>query len=405
MTTWPSPARPDTEQDSEVTHMAPACPDIPIVVLPSDNTVSCRTAPAAPVRAALTAAVDALTHLQDQLLNPKGAGPALREALDAAVAGTGRLAAEAAVTPMDTASLIPIVPNHDYFGVRTADVDDAYRVSEISTVIARTLADLRGARLDLNDQAAEVRAMALILKGLSPQDGSPAPEPPAAAPAERAPYRVGDDELTRWVITHHFYFVLNLAAAAAVSRATAALAGRDRDTAVTALREAAVLVRGFTAAMIHSGDMSSACYDAMVRPTMQPPAVPAALTGRTQPEHKAFRKAMRKLVAVSAEPYAELAAAEPEIALARDILLDADLQDIERHVVITAALVGDDQSIVQGDEAAESAIAILRTMRHVRATAYYDLMRFGDGVEIVPRTAPRPAGPSDSAASPQPTVG
>lgn len=57
--------------------MAPACPDIPIVVLPSDNTVSCRTAPAAPVRAALTAAVDALTHLQDQLLDPKGAGPAL----------------------------------------------------------------------------------------------------------------------------------------------------------------------------------------------------------------------------------------------------------------------------------------------------------------------------------------
>ncbi|GAA2437963.1 hypothetical protein GCM10010433_43440 [Streptomyces pulveraceus] len=387
-----------------MTHMAPACPDIPIVVLPSNNAVSCRTAPAAPVRAALTAAVDALTHLQDQLLNPKGAGPALREALDAAVARTGRLAAEAAVTPMDTASLIPIVPNHDYFGVRTADIDDAYRVSEISTVIARTLADLGGARLDLNDQAAEVRAMVLILKGLSPQDGPPAPEPPAA-PAERAPYRVGDDELTRWVITHHFYFVLNLAAASAVSRATTALAEQDRDTAVTALREAAVLVRGFTAAMIHSGDMSSACYDAMVRPTMQPPAVPAALTGRTQPEHKAFRRAMRKLVTVSAEPYAELAAADPEIALARDILLDADLQDIERHVVITAALVGDDQSIVQGDEAAESAIAILRTMRHVRATAYYDLMRFGDGVEIVPRTALRPAGPSDSDASPQSTVG
>lgn len=91
--------------------MAPACPDIPIVVLPSDNTVSCRTAPSAPVRAALTAAVDALTHLRDQLLDPKGAGPALPEALDAAVARTGRLAAEAAVTPMDTASLIPIVPD------------------------------------------------------------------------------------------------------------------------------------------------------------------------------------------------------------------------------------------------------------------------------------------------------
>ncbi len=362
--------------------MAPACPEIPIVVLPADNTVSCRLRPAAPVAAALTAAAGALTHLRAQLLHPEGAGDSIEAARDAALARVEELVAVGAVVPMDTAPLKPIVPNHDYFGVRTADVDDAYRVSEISTIIARTLADLRVARLDLNDQAAEVRAMVVILNGLNPQDGSPAPQSPAGAGPVRGT-RVGTDELTRWIITHHFYFVLNLAAADAVSRALAALADQDQGSAAAAFREAAVLVRGFTAAMIHSGDMSAACYDAKVRPTMQPPAVPAALTGRTQPEHKAFRKAMRKLVSVSPEPFAKLAATDPETASARDSLLDADLHDIERHIVITAALVGDDHSIVQGDEAAESAIAILRTMRHTRAMAYYDLMRFGDGVQIV----------------------
>lgn len=362
--------------------MAPACPDLPIVVLPADNVVHCLTRPAAPVAAALAAAVDALGALHAALLDPNGAGDSLTEAMDTAIARAEGLAVTARVAPMDTSVLEPIVPNHDYFGVRTAGIDDAYRVSEISTIIARTLADLRGARIDLNDQAAEVRAMALILKNLDPKDGTPAANE-SHSPAEVTALRVGRDELTRWVITHHFYFVLNLAAARAVTRAVAALADADRDTAVAAFRDASVLVRGFTAAMMHSGDMSAPCYDAKVRPTMYPPAVPAALTGRTQPEHKAFRKAMRKLVATETEPFAKVAAGDPELALARDGLFEADLHDIERHVVVTAALVGDDQSIIQVDEAAESAIAILRTMRHTRAMSYRPLMRFGDPVEIV----------------------
>ncbi|MFE0514921.1 hypothetical protein [Streptomyces sp. NPDC058964] len=360
--------------------MAPACPDIPIVVLPADNVVHCRTRPAAPVAAALAAATDALGDLYARLLDPAGAGDPVERALETAVARTEDLAVAARVAPMDTSVLEPVVPNHEYFGVRTADVDDAYRVSETSLIIARTLADLRGARLDLNDQAAEVRAMILILKGLDPADGTPAPEP--AAPAEVTALRVGRDELTRWVVTHHFYFVLNLAAARAVTRALTALADEDRDTAVTAFRDASVLVRGFTAAMMHSGDMSAPCYDAKVRPTMYPPAVPVALTGRTQPEHKAFRKAMRKLTVTHTEPFAKVAVTDPELALARDALFEADLHDIERHIVVTAALVGDDQSIIQVDESAESAIAILRTMRHTRAMTYRHLMRFGDPVEI-----------------------
>ncbi|WP_405591301.1 hypothetical protein [Streptomyces sp. NBC_01190] len=361
-------------------YVSAACPDLPVVVLPENNVVRARTRPAAPVETALTGAIASLTGLRAELLSPDGAGDRLTEAMDRAVDQVGRLAIAAMVAPMDTGPLKPIVPNHTYFGVRTARIDDAYLVSEVTTIIARTLVDLRTARLGLGDRAAEVRSMVQLLSGLLPGGNAPAARPAAAPTRPRTPGAPGGDELTRWVITHHFYFVLNLAAADAVSEAVTALTDGDRDTALDALREATGCVRGFTAAMIHSGDMSAPCYDAKVRPTMQPPAVPVALTGRTQPEHRAFRKAMRRLVAVSPESFGKLAAADPELAVARGALLEADLQDIERHIIVTAALVGDDSSIVQGDDSAESAIATLRTMRHGRAETYRELMRFGDPV-------------------------
>lgn len=362
--------------------MASACPDVPLVVLPSNNVVHCRTRPSPPVADALAAAVGALAELRAALLAPQGADRARQDAaLEAALGSVSHLAAVSRTAPFDTEGLRPIVPNHEYFGVRTAEVDDAHRTAEISLIVLRALTDLRHARIDLNDRAAEVRAMALVLSRLDAGPGAPelAPVP---GPAAGAPVGAADDELTRWVITHHFYFVLNLAAATAVTRGIAAMADEDREAATAAFRDAAVLVRAFTAAMLHSGDMSAPCYDAKVRPTMQPPAVPAALTGRTQPEHKAFRKAMRRLAGTETESFAKLAVTDPELALARDALLEADLHDLERHIVVTAALVGDDQSIVAADSAGGSAIAMLRTMRHTRAMSYRELMRFGDPVEL-----------------------
>ncbi|WP_405581913.1 hypothetical protein [Streptomyces sp. NBC_01190] len=368
--------------------MARACPALPIVVLPEDGVVRCRARLAPSVETTLLAAVDALTALHGELLSREGAAGSREATTETAVARVDRLAAETTADPMDTAALVPVVPNHDYFGVRTAKLDDARLAAETTAIVARALTDLRHARLGANDRAAEVLAMAALLRrlalgqGLAPRQGAAAEPRPRVTDARPAP-QPAQDELTRWVVTHHLYFVLNLAAADAVSRAVPALAAGERDTAFEAVREAVVLVRGFTAAMMHAGDMSAPCYDAKVRPTMHPPAVPEALTGRTQPEHRAFRRAMRRLVHVSAVPFAEMAAADPELALARDALLEADLQDIERHIIVTAALVGDDRSLVQSGQAAESAVRVLRTMRHARAESYRDLMRFGDPVRLV----------------------
>lgn len=379
--------------------MSAAATEIPIVVFPANNVVRCTTRPSAPVAAALTAAIDTLARLHRELPNPLGVGDGIPDAFDAAVDQVDRLAREAMLPPMDTGSLIPIVPNHDYFRVRTAPLDDAYLIREVTTVVARALADLRYSRVHLTDQAAAVLAIIELFRGLNPPDGTPAP-PPAAAPAERPePYRPARNELIRWIVIHQFHFILDLAAADTVSRALAAVADGDRDTACRALREATIYVRGFTAAMMLSGDMSALCYGTVVRPTMQPPAVPTALTGRTLPEHRAFRKAMRTLVRDFATPFADLAETDPELAIARDNLLEADLQDIERHTMVAAALVGDDHSIIRVDPSAESAVAVLRMMRHSRAVAYCPLMRFGDPISfgdarserrrpVVPATGP-----------------
>jgi len=323
-----------------------------------------------------------LTRLHGELLNPHGAGDGITDAFEAAVEQVDRLAGEAMVPPMDTESLIPIVPNHDYFRVRTARLDDDYLTREVTTIVARALADLRPSRVHLTDQAAAVLAIIRLLRGLNPPDGAPA-LPSAAVPPERPePHRPGRDELTRWIVIHQFHFVLDLAAADTVSRALAAVAAGHRQAACAALHEATIYVRGFTAAMMLSGDMSAPCYGTMVRPTMQPPAVPTALTGRTLPEHRAFRKAMRTLVKDFATPFADLAETDPELAIARDDLLEADLQDIERHTMVAAALVGDDHSIIRVDPSAESAVAVLRMMRHARAMTYCPLMRFGDPITM-----------------------
>ncbi|SEH01846.1 hypothetical protein SAMN05444920_12297 [Nonomuraea solani] len=356
--------------------MGAGCPDIRIVVLPEDGLVHSRTPLDGPLLADLAAAADTLARARLALLDPAGAPG--RDLLGGAADQVCELARRAALPPLDVSGLAPIVPNHEYFGVRTAPLDGPRLAAEVTTIAARALDDLRHARLEVNDLAAELLAVSDLLTAL-PGDTAGRPGGPSRKPGD-GPYFPVPTELTRWIVVHHLYFLLNLRAAAAVTRAVGAVRNGDRAATLAELREATVHVRGFTAAMVHSGDMSAACYEATVRPTMRPPAVDTELTGRTQPEHRAYRRAMAALVEEFAEPYDTLAARDPELALARDALLEADLIDIERHVLVAAALVGGDRSIVQGEATEGNAVSMLRTMRHARADRYRLLMRYGDDV-------------------------
>lgn len=273
-------------------------------------------------------------------------------------------------------------PVHEYFGVRRCALSREQEALEIAAVLRRMALDLRVAPIDANDVLRELEATAALLARMLAMcciDGAAAGRR-RKAPLPREDSSAADPGVVRWVVAHHAYFLFNLCAAAAVREGIDAIVARNSSRASQRLAEAAVYVRGFTAAMAHSAAFSAGYYCAIVRPTMQPPATPMLLTGSMQVEHADYRTSLDELIAVCGEPFITLAERSPEVALARDALLEADLLDIERHVLIAAALVGSEHSIAQHGDAPVNAVAALRRMRHSRAARYSALMRFGDKV-------------------------
>jgi hypothetical protein len=130
--------------------------------------------------------------------------------------------------------------------------------------------------------------------------------------------------------------------------------------------------------MAHSAAMPAAYYAQHVRLTMGPPHASVNLTGSMQPQHKAFRAAMRRLIETLPDDHDDLIRREPGLAAARSALLNADLIDIERHAHIADKLIGDEHSLVQREEGKENAVSMLRTMRHLRAARYARLVPYGD---------------------------
>ncbi|MEU4620097.1 hypothetical protein AB0G04_08945 [Actinoplanes sp. NPDC023801] len=282
-----------------------------------------------------------------------------------------RLAATVAVPA--TGTLPPPVRVHsDYFRIRHAELSPEQHAAQAVTVLHRTVADLRYGMLEVNDVIAELTGARLVLRTLRPAAGARSDD----AGPEPEWFEPDGDWMDRWLLVHHCYFLLNLHAAAELHRA-ADLATTDPAGAAAALSRAAVLISAFTASMLHSGAMPAAYYEETIRPTMSPPRVPINLTGVMQPEHRIYRAALKRLLAVLDAPYAELAGAEPALAAARDDVLNADLLDIERHITVAAVLVGSGRSLVQ-KAAAGSAVSTLREMRHLRAVAYRDLLQSGE---------------------------
>jgi hypothetical protein len=374
--------------------MTRAVAHIPLIVLP-DPLAPARVSIPDSARPAARRAVSALDSLHAIACGATDRWRGLDLALDSAARAARALAAELARTapPVAVERLPATVAVHEYFGVRAARLGPEQAAASAAVVVFRGLADLRHATIDPNDLATEVAAMRLTLADLTGvavtpgqdrsapgADGSGHGSPPGPArgmPAELR-YEPGGDGLERWIVGHHVYFLFNVRAAAQVHAALRALRRDAVDEAGRALARAADYVRGFTAAMAHSAALPAAYYRERVRHTMEPPAAPMNLTGRLQPEHRAYRRAIDELLDALPDSYPELAARQPALATARTALLGADLIDIERHVCVADALVGDDRSLVQADAGAENAVTTLRLMRHLRAARYCPLVPFGD---------------------------
>jgi hypothetical protein len=269
---------------------------------------------------------------------------------------------------------------HTYFGVVPVRLSPEQHASEAVGIIFRLIADLAFALLDVNEALTEVEcAMALLRAFLGPYPSAREPRARGTAPPVVEPcYCPQGDPLERWAFAHHAYFLFNIYAEAEIQHALQALEEGNEGGASIRLNVATMYIRGFSATMMHSGAVSAAFYREVIRPTMRPPAAPILLTGSMQPEHAAYRATLKTFLQKVPESFGDLALRSLELALARDACLEADLIDIERHVCVAHALVGDEHSLVQHVEAPINAVSALRGMYQARLRQYAPMMRFGE---------------------------
>ncbi|WP_285500772.1 hypothetical protein [Actinokineospora sp. NBRC 105648] len=313
---------------------------------------------------------------------PTHAGPAARtEALRLATTAVGGVvgALSAGGPAVVGEDLSPRSTSESFFRVREVELSDRQAALHGVSVVHRGLRDLCHAPISGADLAVEVAAMRRAVVDLT---GSPtAGDPPPPRPSAPGPDVEGSLEqvwTARWIIGHHVHVLFNLCAAVAVTDAVRHLRERARQAAVERLEHATAFVRGFPAAMAHAGTIPVEYYASSVRPSMQPPNVDKALSGRQHSAYKVFRAAMKDLLGVVPDPYERLAAKDPELAEARDALLEADLIDSERHVALAYSMVRLRRSIAQSPQGPDNAVGELRLMRHRRAAQYAPLIRFGD---------------------------
>lgn len=269
--------------------------------------------------------------------------------------------------------------SQSFFRVREVDLSDDQAAWHGASVVQRGLRDLCDAPLSGADLAVEVAGMAqavLDLTGAGSPDG-PLGEPfPTAWAAEET--SLEERWTARWIVGHQVHVLFNVCAAVAVTDAAHHLRHGATEAALRRLGHATAFVRGFPAAMTHASTIPVEYYAAAVRPSMQPPEVARPLSGRQHRGYKTFRTAMKDLLAVVPQPYGQLAGRDPELAAARDALLEADLIDSERHVTLAYSMVRLRRSIAQLPDGPDNAVGELRLMRHRRAAQYAPLLRFGD---------------------------
>jgi hypothetical protein len=332
---------------------------------------------------------------------PAFGGPAERDrglrAAARATAGLLRcLRAEAdpvAGEPLPTRSHV-----QGYFRVRTTALTGRQAALHAALVIESALVDLRNAPLAGSDIARETAALRQVVVDLAGSEGHAALEVDGdgdgdgdrieAVPAssQRQVW------LARWIVGHHVHVLLNVYATIALQDAIAMLRAGERQRATQKLAAVATYVRGFAPARAHAATLPSEFYNVVVRPTMVPTVVAVPLSGKMHVEYQLYRRRVDELLEILPEPVNELALREPELAFAREELLDADLIEAERHVCLVEPVVGNERSLIQPPRSSENAVAVLRRMRHRRAAQFEPFMRFGDHLAAAIAEPARPLG-------------
>lgn len=361
-------------------------PRVPLVVLPDTGfrVLPWRCPePAAPHAAAALATLD-------QLAAAAGESDmrVLRRLLPDGVTALGRLAdaLTAAGGALATDTMPPTKPIYSYFGVRHSDTMGSTSMTLYAVLIARwTLAELTYAAVDGNQIVALLAGLRTIIAGLGETPLTPRPPAPESTGADPDPQHLRDylpdgGPQERWVVAHHAYLLFNMLAAGSTEAAVDCLSAGPgfEGRAAEHLRTAAVQTRAFTAAMLWSAVLPDRLYLDVIRPTMAPPNLPKGLTGGAFLEHKHHHYRIKELLArrFGGMPYRELLGDFPDLADARDQLLEADWADIENHMTMGEQAIHHLRSLVQV-RPEENAVAWLRRRRLERVELYRPIIRFG----------------------------
>ncbi|TCC30681.1 hypothetical protein [Kribbella speibonae] len=305
----------------------------------------------------------------------------LLDAIDSALGFVGRTGDEPA----------PRSPVQEYFRIRTADVSVEVGTAHMIGVLTQSVGDLRDAPVS---GAMLLREAAAIRQVLADLGGEPAVGVAEADIADIFLERPNDVDRRRWygrwIIAHQLHALLNLSAAGAVESAVDALDEGDCAASVGHLRRAVVYVEGFTPARAHALAVPAWFYNDVLRPSMAPPLSTAPLSGAMHLEYKSYRRQVSRLLAALPEDIRELAKDEPELALMREALLEADLMDAENHVCLIEPVVGSTKSLVQSAKSSGSAVTMLRRIRDRRAASFEPYLR-GDNRGRLTGTASHPS--------------
>ena len=182
----------------------------------------------------------------------------------------------------------------------------------------------------------------------------------------------------RWKLGHHVYGLSCRHAAAEIALARRCCDIGDYLAAAQAIERAVPMTRALTAAMVHAANISSAEYLATVRPTMAPPDLDVELTGGMNLDYRRYKGSLRDLVAwTEGRTFWDLHAdgSTRGLALQLDRLLMADLLDWDRHIELTARLVGGAAALHERQD--RSAVMSLRELQYESLLCYVHLLEHG----------------------------
>lgn len=183
----------------------------------------------------------------------------------------------------------------------------------------------------------------------------------------------------------HLHALFNVWAAIAVDQAVAQIRAGHPQAAVTHLKRATVYVEGFPATRAQSLAVPADFYNAVLRPSMLPPLVPAPLSGSMHIEYQRYQTGIDSLLSACPDPIDALAPQHLTLALAREALLEADLIDAARHVCLVKPLVGAAKSLTQHARTKDNAVSVLRRIHDRRAARYAPFLRFASRQDGAPK--------------------